>query len=709
MVCLALVLCIRKINQQNVVHRLLCKTKRSLSNIQEGIVKNSISRILEGGEEYYREECDLNFPTNVKTVVGVKYYDDPTKDSGVYYQDTIPIGNIGGSGKNPSGIDLVPDSGDIKIDVVVTTTLDSYKPHVYKPVPDRTSTRAPDNTTAYVVTIVKCPDHTSTTINYSDDDPAEDIYEASAILNYEVCNATETAVAQRDGSNSQTNGRKLNANLIKNHTMYALIHPDAVNCPNPDGTTYNRVKLLQAQGYHVHIVGQPITKEDIAHTQPYIDQNIHESIRGTLMIHAFRLTNHQAVVVMSYDSQLQQPVQDEIDDLLADPNTRVKFVKDTEGGVTTSFMIIQPSMDMYNSLRQAYIDTPYSPTTGWNGEGTTSADKEKDMGCPGFLAYYASKSDDWQELDRCTYNNELDDECLDQMSILETKVAHHSATVCGKPRDCPYDHPLWSAEKRRQCHQLHRSYFMARFEFESKFLVKEVIQERIGMFKPESFLGYCKGPGKKNYLQMTQAIETKPDWMTICPPLECPPGSYMKKDCTCTFPGQDPCVACPSGTKCQRYPELRCLDCNCAFCDRDAKSCCTYDAWHRDCKAGDGNSLDCSMSQTFFPAFKGYGDVCSGVEIAETVTYNGCGCKPNKFTPCSYNPGLQHMFNHCYLCTVLDLLDSTQPCPDCKECLSQCPGGACVSTSTEEIHLKYCLYNIDQSCRASCNSSCKKQ
>lgn len=40
---------------------------------------------------------------------------------------------------------------------------------------------------------------------------------------------------------------------------YALVHPGAINCPNPDGTTYNRVKLLQQQGYHVEIVGQPIT------------------------------------------------------------------------------------------------------------------------------------------------------------------------------------------------------------------------------------------------------------------------------------------------------------------------------------------------------------------------------------------------------------------------------------------------------------------
>ena len=40
---------------------------------------------------------------------------------------------------------------------------------------------------------------------------------------------------------------------------YAFVHPDAVNCPNPDGTTYNRVELLQLIGYYVDIIGQPLT------------------------------------------------------------------------------------------------------------------------------------------------------------------------------------------------------------------------------------------------------------------------------------------------------------------------------------------------------------------------------------------------------------------------------------------------------------------
>lgn len=47
--------------------------------------------------------------------------------------------------------------------------------------------------------------------------------------------------------------------LFSHGKRYALIHPEAINCVNPDGTTYNRVEMLQNQGYYVQIAGQAIT------------------------------------------------------------------------------------------------------------------------------------------------------------------------------------------------------------------------------------------------------------------------------------------------------------------------------------------------------------------------------------------------------------------------------------------------------------------
>lgn len=60
-----------------------------------------------------------------------------------------------------------------------------------------------------------------------------------------------------------------------------------------------------------------------------------------------------------------------------------------------------------------------------------------------------------------------------------------------------------------------------------------------------------------------------------CPPMNCPEGTFVKQDCTCTLPGEDPCNACPMGTRCQKFPELMCIDCNCGFCDSSGSSCCT--------------------------------------------------------------------------------------------------------------------------------------
>ena len=192
----------------------------------------------------------------------------------------------------------------------------------------------------------------------------------------------------------------------------------------------------------------------------------------------------------------------------------------------------------------------------------------------GFFTYKASRDSSWEELDRCTYNNELDEECINQKDVDDSKIVKHSKYICGEPRDCPYDHPLWNNAKKEACKKAHANYFKKRYEFEGKNLIKHTTQERIGNFKTESFHGYCSGPGKKNYLGLASQIKLKPDWQTICPLMECPVGSYVKSDCTCTQPSDDPCSACPSGTRCQLYPELKCINCNCGFCDRAGVSCC---------------------------------------------------------------------------------------------------------------------------------------
>ena len=315
-------------------------------------------------------------------------------------------------------------------------------------------------------------------------------------------------------------------------------------------------------------------KVDFEGNQPYIKDHIEEDvgIRDSITLHAFTFEGHKAVVIIDYNTQLQQPLDDEINDIVADPNKQVKYVRDKDGGVSKDgFMIIKPSIAKFEEIRQEYINTPYDPVTGWNGEGHNTFNGK--MGLKGFFSYKVTKDPSWEELDRCTYNNQLDDYCISRIDVDSSKVLRHSKNVCGEPRDCPYDHPKWSIEKKVQCRKSHENYFRSRDEFEEKHLIKRKIQKPVGLFKSETFMGYCKGPGKRNYLGFTKAVYRKPEWQALRGRVKCPKGTYLKNDCTCTLP-DNPCDACPLKTRCQLYPELRCIDCNCGFCDSFGVSCC---------------------------------------------------------------------------------------------------------------------------------------
>jgi hypothetical protein len=62
----------------------------------------------------------------------------------------------------------------------------------------------------------------------------------------------------RNASPTSTSDTKYGA------TLYAIVHEDAVRCEGPDGTEYDRVKVLQELGYHVNIVGSPFGPAQIA-------------------------------------------------------------------------------------------------------------------------------------------------------------------------------------------------------------------------------------------------------------------------------------------------------------------------------------------------------------------------------------------------------------------------------------------------------------
>lgn len=247
---------------------------------------------------------------------------------------------------------------------------------------------------------------------------------------------------------------------------HALVHPTATECPiegDIDGGTYDRVKLLKSHNYYVEIMGHAITASALDLTQSYIAANIENDvgIHDSTKLQAWSMVLHPAVVLTDYDIILKQPLNAEINALLADPNLKGYYIqsppdKVTGGaGVDTDFMIIKPSVAELDNIIDSYLNTPYDPSTGWNGQG--HHDFKGGMGISGFLSYYFANDAGYVQLNRCMYAHTADDDCLDIVNFSDAKAAKVMTTVCDSPRYCPYDHPHWSQAKKEACESLHRT------------------------------------------------------------------------------------------------------------------------------------------------------------------------------------------------------------------------------------------------------------
>jgi hypothetical protein len=75
-------------------------------------------------------------------------------------------------------------------------------------------------------------------------------------------------------------------------------------------------------------------------------------------------------------------------------------------GINTSFLIIRPSQEKFNELKQIIKNGDYQPKTGWGGAGF--GDFYGSMQTRGLLLYYHTHYHNPQsslEIDRCVYNN----------------------------------------------------------------------------------------------------------------------------------------------------------------------------------------------------------------------------------------------------------------------------------------------------------------
>lgn len=588
------------------------------------------------------------------------------------------------------------------------------------------------STIAYAVALTGCPESYKPPVDTTGEPPlAPDLYEASAILKTGVCETCEIAATNRrlgiTRKLAMLENRTSSAEM--GYVMHALVHPMAIEC-SVDGIsttdTYDRVKLMKSVNYQVDIVGHSITHVDLENGQQYyLLENIEDDvgIRDSTKLHIWRMTYHPVVVLMNHNSILQQPLDAEIDTLMADDNLKGMYIlnapdPETGGaGVDTGLLIIKPDLDEYSRIVNAYINTTYVEKAGWNRQNTTYFEGggwngqgynnfSGRLGISGFLAYYFDTNPGYMKLDRCIYAHDADDICNSERNVVDSKASKLVTESCGNPRECPYDHPSWTQTKKEQCSSLHKNYYNYRYQFEQKYFNKATKQERIGMFKLDSFLGYCAGAGKKYALPLVGEIIPKPEWQNICPPDVCPQGTFLKPDCTCTEFDEDPCNACPENTYCQREPNLICIDCNCGFCDSGSAACCNFDGVNN-CMDGPGNTNDCAMQMNFFPAFPGYGNACGGVELSRTTVPNGCGCKPSNISPCTYNREWGTSEEKCFICTAADLANGE--CGSCKDCIRSCTDTSCIDEAVSEDDYVNCLNSIqDSTCRTDCHGYCMK-
>ena len=129
----------------------------------------------------------------------------------------------------------------------------------------------------FVVTFSKCPSdiiyHPGVDTQY---DPGHALYDAAAVLKHSI--TTKLAVSGD-----------------YNATFHAIIHPDAIDCDNPNGDSYDRVKLLESLGYYVNIKASPVNPLEI--TDPNVRSliNTDAGYRDLTSLHAATLDNHPAV------------------------------------------------------------------------------------------------------------------------------------------------------------------------------------------------------------------------------------------------------------------------------------------------------------------------------------------------------------------------------------------------------------------------------
>jgi len=286
--------------------------------------------------------------------------------------------------------------------------------------------------------------------------------------------------------------------------VYAIVHPDAMHCPGPDGVEYDRVTLLQKMGFFVKIWDTPVSEDSL--TQPYLKENIGDDVglKDLMKLAALQMVDHKYVVVLDENYMLNKP----LDALMAEMDRTgapFAYIKDPITNlIDTDILVMKPDKETSEEIFEKFRTVPYTEDGGWGDSGIGA--QPGGMGTSGILEYFindntAENPHTGIELDRCLYANNADDTC-NQIPMEDIVGYEMTDDICGQPWKCDIVEKLdsFSDETKALCAAFFHKWIETRDQFDETFT--PVTTAADGAYHEEVYEGICNGVGPSAYIPL---------------------------------------------------------------------------------------------------------------------------------------------------------------------------------------------------------------
>eukprot|EP00536_Pseudo-nitzschia_multiseries_P000868 jgi/Psemu1/250005/estExt_Genewise1Plus.C_110057 len=323
------------------------------------------------------------------------------------------------------------------------------------------------------------------------------------------------------------------------YKMYAIYHPDGHKC----------AETLTALGYELVERETPVAVKDIQgdYLRSKIEKNGCCGEKELVKLEAYTLTQHPVVVHLDLDTLVLQPMDSLFDWMMAGDKARdfdasgielqwpeaevpetinaiftrdfnmcgpKKKVKPVQGG----FLVLRPSMDVYNEFVEIIREGHFTQGGGWGG---ITGVFYGSMTFQGIIPYYYDLLHPGQhvEANHCVYNQMADNprnkrtvndvvsgdcmtgakDCEDCRSRPLDQVITTHFTLCQKPWMClPQDSDVI---QQRLCRKLHHEWYRIRSDLEKSWGRPELGE---GQYQKEHFYGHCNGHGTRGYINIKE-------------------------------------------------------------------------------------------------------------------------------------------------------------------------------------------------------------